>query len=96
MDKPIFRASNSLSDIQAPKILPTSGRLREEIYGILHKERKSIRVRNLQKILRESLIKYDVTGFAVYSELQDMINEGKLKIDNNELNNDSVILEEKK
>jgi len=91
MNRPILKYTKTLSDNQAPKILPSSNRLRLEIVKILKEENDGVKLHQLQNILKVVLKKYDVTGFAVYSELKDMIAEGILKIDNDELNNESSI-----
>lgn len=91
MNNPILKFSESLSGNQAPKLLPTSDKLRGEIVEILKKEKGRAKLVNLQSTLPDILKKYDVTGFAVYSELRDMIAGGILEIDNDELNNKSII-----
>jgi DNA-binding transcriptional ArsR family regulator len=91
MNNPIYKFSESLTGNQVPKILPTSDRLRQEILKILREKYDKVTITKLQSILKEVLKKYDVTGFAVYSELRDMITGGILKIDNKELNNESII-----
>lgn len=90
MEKPTFIPSGSLSEIEAPKILPTPSTLREEILLVLSR-RHSSQLPNLQEVLKKSLTKYDVTGFAVYNELRNMLNQGIIKINNGELNNQSII-----
>lgn len=91
MNNPILNFLESLTGNQAPKILPTSDRLRQEIVKILKEENDKVKLPYLQNILKGVLKKYAVSGFVVYSELKDMITEGILKISNDELNNDSII-----
>ncbi|MBX7045712.1 MAG: hypothetical protein K1X86_07720 [Ignavibacteria bacterium] len=90
MYKPALKFSRSLSENQLPKVLPTSERLRREIVTILG-DKNRVMVSDIQTILGRILSSYDVTGFAVYSELQDMINENILRIDNQYLNNSSLL-----
>lgn len=89
MDKTIFKLKETYSDLQAPKILPPSEKLREEIFKILRNNESKLSI--LQQILKTVLKKYDVTGYAVYSELMDMKGEGTIEIQNGKLNNDSII-----
>lgn len=89
MNNPILKFLESLTGNQSPKILPTSDRLRQEILITIKDDKKKLG--DMQNILKGILYKYDVSGFVVYSELRDMISEGILEIDNDELDNESVI-----
>jgi hypothetical protein len=90
MNRPILKFSRIVSGSHAPKVLPTSERLRNEIKNILLNKNR-VRVSDIQIILKDILTSYDVTGFSVYSEIQDMLNEHELEINNGYLNNDSII-----
>ena len=88
---PAFNFTKSFSDVEIKKILPTANSLNTEIKKILGENKSGLKINKLQEIIQNILRSYDVTGFAVYSEIRDMIAEGSLEIDNDELNNDSII-----
>lgn len=79
------------SDIEAPKVLPPPVKLRNVILRFLEQQKGSSNWITLYENVESVLNKYDLNGFVLYSELMDMIWEGILKINNDELNKDSII-----
>lgn len=88
--KPVLKSNRSLSESEIPKAIPSTKLIREKILALLY-IKKHMTYEDLQKELKEIMEKYEYSGFGVYSEVMDMVNQGLLKVNAEKIDNKSKV-----